>query len=64
MWGRSCGEKSGNFREISHKDVEPYPSILGVCPMVELTRLGSLYLSERGGVPRMCVGAVSRSLVR
>ena len=29
-----------------------------VCPVVELTGLGSLYLSKSGGVPRMCVGAV------
>ena len=26
--------------------------------MVERIRLSYLYLSERGGVPRMCVGAV------
>ena len=30
----------------------------GVCPVVELTGLGSLCLSKSGGVPRMCVGAV------
>ena len=29
-----------------------------VCPVVELTGLGSLCLSKSGGVPRMCVGAV------
>ena len=28
----------------------------GVCPVVEQTGLGLLCLSERGGVPRMCVG--------
>ena len=32
----------------------------GVCPVVEQTGLGLLCLSERGGVPRMCVGAVMR----
>ena len=42
-------------RNFSHKDVDPCPSILGVCPVVELTGLGSLCLSKRGGVPRMCV---------
>ena len=26
----------------------------GVCPVVELTGLGSLCLSKSGGVPRMC----------
>ena len=30
----------------------------GVCPVVEQTELGLLCLSERGGVPRMCGGAV------
>ena len=30
----------------------------GVCPVVELTGLGSLCLSKSGGVPRMCVRAV------
>ena len=30
----------------------------GVCPVVELTGLGSLCLSKSGGVPKMCVGAV------
>ena len=55
------GEKKGNFREISlHKDVDPCLSILGVCPVVELTGLGTLCLSERGGVSRMCVDAVKR----
>ena len=29
-----------------------------MCPVVELTGLGSLYLSKSGGVLRMCVGAV------
>ena len=29
----------------------------GVCPVVELTGLGSLCLSKSGEVPRMCVGA-------
>ena len=28
----------------------------GVCPVVELTGLGSLCLIKSGGVPRMCVG--------
>ena len=32
----------------------------GVCPVVEQTGLGLLCLSERGGVPIMCVGAVKR----
>ena len=32
----------------------------GVCPVVKLNGLGSLCLSKRGGVPRMCVGAVMR----
>ena len=32
----------------------------GVCPVVEQTGLSLLCLSERGGVPRMCVGAVMR----
>ena len=32
----------------------------GVCPVVEQIWLSYLYLSERGGVPRMCVGAVMR----
>ena len=32
----------------------------GVCPVVEQTGLGLLCLSERGGIPRMCVGAVMR----
>ena len=32
----------------------------GVYPVVEQTGLGLLCLSERGGVPRMCVGAVMR----
>ena len=32
----------------------------GVCPVVEQTGLGLLCLSERGGVPRMCVGVVMR----
>ena len=32
--------------------------------MVEQTGLGSLCLSKSGGVHRMCVGVVSRSLVR
>ena len=36
------------------------PSLLGVYPVVELTGLGSLCLSKRGGVPRVCVGAVMR----
>ena len=36
------------------------PSIQGVRPMVKRTGLGSLCLSERGGIPRMCVGAVLR----
>ena len=31
--------------------------------MVKLTGLGSLCLSERGGVPRMCVGAVKRKVI-
>ena len=31
-----------------------------VCPMLERTGLGSLYLNERGGVPKMCVGAETR----
>ena len=30
----------------------------GVCPVVELTGLGSLCLSKSGGVPRMCVREV------
>ena len=30
----------------------------GVCPVVERIGLSYLYLSKRGGVPRMCVGAV------
>ena len=30
----------------------------GVCPVVEQTGLGLLCLSERRGVPIMCVGAV------
>ena len=30
----------------------------GVCPVVEVTGLGSLCLSKSGRVPRMCVGAV------
>ena len=34
--------------------VRPYR----MCAMVEWTGLGSLCLSERGGVPRKCVGAV------
>ena len=51
-------------RNFVNKDVEPCPSILGLCPVVELTGLGSLCLNERGGVLRMCVEAVSRSLVR
>ena len=29
-----------------------------MCPVVELTGLGSLCLIKSGGVPRMCVGAV------
>ena len=36
---------------ISEKFREPCPSILGVCHVVERTGLGSLCLSERGGVP-------------
>ena len=31
-----------------------------VCPVIEQTGLGLLCLSERGGVSRMCVGAVMR----
>ena len=34
------------------------PFIYGVCPAVKQTGLGSLCLSERGGIPKMCVGAV------
>ena len=30
----------------------------GVCPVVELTGLGSLCLSKSGGLSRVCVGAV------
>ena len=30
----------------------------GVCPVVELTGLGSLCLSKSRGVSRVCVGAV------
>ena len=35
----------------------------GVCPVVERTGLGSLCLSERRRVPRMCVGAVKRVII-
>ena len=50
-----------NSEKFVNEDVEPCPSILGVCPVVERTGLGSLCLSKSGGVPRMCVGVVSRS---
>ena len=36
---------------------------IGVCPVVEQTGLGLLCLSERGGVPRMCVGSVKRVVI-
>ena len=63
-------EKSGNFRAISL--LKPLRlRVLSVhiggasqCPVVEWTGLGSLCVSKSRGVPRMCVGAVSRSLVR
>ena len=48
------------LRNFVNKDVDPCPSLLEVCPAVERTGLGSLCLSERGGVPRMCVGEVMR----
>ena len=35
-----------------------FSPFMGVCPVVEVTGLGSLCLSKSGGVPRMCVGAV------
>ena len=47
-------------RNFFNKDVDPCVPMLGVCPVVELTGLGSLCLSERGGVSRTCVGAVIR----
>ena len=44
------------------KDLESCLSILGVCPCV--LELGSLCLSKSAGVQKMCVWAVSRSMVR
>ena len=35
-----------------------FSPLRGMCPVVELTGLGSLCLSKSGRVPRMCVGAV------
>ena len=37
-----------------------FSSFRGVCPVVEQTGLGLLCLTERGGVPIMCVRAVTR----
>ena len=45
-------------RNFVIKAIESCPSLLGVCPVIERTGLSLLCLSERGGVPRMCVGAV------
>ena len=45
---------------LSHlsKSSARFSPFRGVCPVVELTGLGSLCLSKSGGVPRMCVRAV------
>ena len=52
----SC-EKSGNLRGISVKRRRVLSIHIG-CVSCGQTGLGSLCLTERGGVPRMCVGEV------
>ena len=54
-------------KKFSHNDLRVLSIHIGgvsLWPVVKLTGLGSLCLSKSLGVPRMCVGAVSRSLVR
>ena len=57
-----CGDvmKSVFFlRNFDNKDGNR-PSLLRVCPVVKQTGLGSLCLSEWGGVQRMWLGALKR----
>ena len=60
MWGGDAVKRVVFPRNFVNKDVESCPSLLGVCHVVERTGLSLLCLGERGGVPRMCVGAVMR----
>ena len=71
---QSCADTEWNMTEYNGIGVASCPIYLkevlescvrfspfrGVCPVVERTGLSLLCLSERGGVPRMCVGAVMR----
>ena len=53
---RVCGSKSRRVRKL--ESCARFSPFRGVCPVVELTGLGSLCLIKSQGAPRMCVGAV------
>ena len=58
-WNMSImGWVCGFLSHLSKSRCVRFSPFRGVCPVVELTGLGSLCLSKNRGVPRMCVGAV------